>query len=112
VTLEHLDGIKKVEGVLSVRSSDGLTLVFNDLLFNLPHGKGLFGFIFRYITASTGGPKISRITRWLVIKKRAALRRHLMHLSSEPGLRRLIPGHGAVIDHSAPAVLRALAATL
>ena len=56
MTLEHLDGVRMGEGVLTVRSEGGTTLVFNDAIFNLPHGKGLAGFIFRHITASTGGP--------------------------------------------------------
>jgi hypothetical protein len=36
--LDHVDGIGDREGVVRVTSADGVTLVFNDVLFNIPHG--------------------------------------------------------------------------
>ncbi|MCA9713471.1 MAG: hypothetical protein H6713_00160 [Myxococcales bacterium] len=112
VTLRHLAGVKDVEGVMTVRSHDGLTHVLNDAMFNLAHGKGLFMFIYGRLMGNAGGPKITSITRWLMIKERAAFRADLEALADVPGLRRVIVAHGAVIDEDAPGVLRRVAAAL
>ncbi len=74
MTLEHLDGVRKVEGVVTVRSNSGSTLVFNDAVFNMPHGRGVPGFIFRHITGSTGGPRVTRLFRVMAVKDKAAFR--------------------------------------
>lgn len=110
VSFEHLAGVRDAEGVMKVKSSDGLTLVFNDLLFNMAHLTGFDGFVFK-LMGSTGGPKITRVGRLLMVKQRPALRAHLERLA-EQGPRRLIPGHGELISDDAPAVLRRVAAKL
>lgn len=110
-TLRHVEGIGELEGVLQARSSDGITLVFNDLLFNVPHQAGLFGLVFRLL-GSTGGPRVTRIMRLLAVKNRPALRRDLEELAATPELRRLVPGHGDVIEGDAAAILRGVAAGL
>jgi len=112
LTVEHLDGVRKGEGVLTVRSEGGTTLVFNDAIFNLPHGKGLAGFIFRYITASTGGPRVTRITRLLLVKDRAAFKAHLERLAETPELKRIIVSHHRMITDDPAAALRKVAARL
>ena len=112
VSLEHLDGLKGVEGVMRVDSADGATLVFNDALFNLPHGKGLFWWLYGRVLGNTGGPKVTLITRLLMVKDQAALRAHLERLAATPDLRRVIVAHGAVIEADAAEVLRSVAATL
>jgi hypothetical protein len=112
VTLRELEGVGSAEGVLLVRSQDGVTLVFNDLIFNMPHGTGAAGFIFRYLTASTGGPKLTRISRWLVVKDKAAVRRELEALAETPGLRRIIVSHHQTITEDPAGVLRGIAGTL
>lgn len=108
VALEHAEGVRRAEGVMRVRSLDGTTLVFNDLVFNLPHGKGLFGLIFRAI-GSTGGPRVTRISKLMVVKDKAATRAWLRKLAEDPALVRVIVSHGAPIAHEAREVLRAVA---
>ncbi len=108
VTLEHVAGLKEVEGVLSVRSPDGVTLVFNDLIFNLPHQSGFAGLFFR-ILGSTGGPKVTRIMRMFAVKDKKALRSGLTGLAGTADLVRIIPGHGERIEDDAAAVLRGIA---
>ena len=110
VALEHLDGIAEAEGVVSVRSESGVTLVFNDAIFNLKHGKGLIGFIFRYITASTGGPKVTRMVRLFLLKDKGAFRAHLERLADTPDLKRVIVAHGRMIEDDPAGVLRKVAA--
>lgn len=110
--LETLDGTGKSEGVLVVTSGDKVTLVFNDVLFNQPHLPGFGGFMMRYVTDSTGGPKVTRIARLFLMKERVAFQAHLLKLANLPGLTRLVPGHGDVVEGDAVATLRAVANSL
>lgn len=112
VQLEHFDGVGRREGLLQVKSAEqGTTLVFNDLVFNLPHLPGVLGLILR-LMGSTGGPRITRLSRLLMIKDRQALRAHLERLATISDLRRIVIMHGSIIDEQAATVLRAIAATL
>jgi hypothetical protein len=78
----------------------------------MPHGKGLSGFVFRHITQSTGGPRISRVIRWFVMKDRAALRVSLDKLADTPDLKRIIVSHHRTITDDPAGTLRAAARTL
>ncbi len=106
--LIHLRGLKGIEGVLRVRSPDGVSLVFNDALFNQPHLPGLFGWIYRML-GSTGRPKVTLIGRLVLVKDKRAYADHLRELASDPELVRVIPGHIEPITQDAPAALRAVA---
>ncbi len=112
VMLEILEGLAKVEGVLTVRSAAGTTLVFNDAVFNMPHGQGGAGLFFRYITRSTGGPRVSRLFRLFAVKDRAAFAAHLDRLASTPDLKRIIVSHHRMIVDQPAETLRRVAATL
>jgi hypothetical protein len=112
VSLATLEGTGQQEGVMVVRSASGATLVFNDVIFNLPHGPGLSGFIFRYITLSTGGPRVTRVARWFLVKDAPALRAHLERLAAMPDLERVIVSHGRVTESDVAAMIRTAAATL
>ncbi len=111
VQLEPLDGVGDAEGVMVVESSDGVTLVFNDLIFNMPHGKGVAGFIFRHIMASTGGPRFSRLVRMFLVKDKAALRANLERLAELDPIRIIVSHHRMITERPAE-VLRAAIATL
>jgi hypothetical protein len=112
VALQTLDGTAAGEGVMIVRDGDGASLVFNDLVFNMPHLPGATGFVLRWITGSSGGPRVSRIGRWFLIKDKSALRAHLERLAATPGLRRIVVSHHEVIERDPARVLRDVAATL
>lgn len=112
ITLETLDGVGDQEGVMIVRSRDGVTLVFNDAVFNMPHGRGFTGWIFRHVTQSTGGPRVSRIAKLFVLKDRAAFRAHLLRLADTPALQRMIVSHHEMVPDDAGAALRQAAATV
>jgi hypothetical protein len=111
VSLRVLDGIKGAEGVLKVVSSDGVTLVFNDAFFNVPHAGGFGGLVMRAI-GSSGGPKVTRIFRTFVLKDKQAFRANLEELAQTPDLVRLIPAHGHVVDSDAASTLQSVAATV
>ena len=110
--IETLDGIAAAEGVLIVRSPSGTTLVFNDALFNMPHGRGVAGLFFRHVTASTGGPRVSRLFRLFVVKDRAALAAHLDRLADTPDLVRIIVSHHRTITERPSETLRAVVSEL
>lgn len=112
VALETLDGTAANEGVMIVRDGGGASLVFNDIVFNMPHQRGVGGFVLRWITASTGGPRVSRIARWFIARDKPALRGHLERLAATPDLRRIVVSHHEVIDRDPARVLRDVAATL
>lgn len=110
VTFEELDGTKAAEGVMIVHDEEGTSLVFNDAIFNMPHGSGIAGFVFRHITASTGGPRVSRLLKWLVLKDKSAFVAHLNRLAKTPNLKRIIVSHHEVIDQDPAGVLSRVAA--
>lgn len=112
ITLHHLEGVAKSEGALVVRSPSGTTLILNDAVFNMPDGQGLWGWIFRNITQSTGGPRVSRLYRWLAIKDRQAFARHIEQLAETPDLIRVIVSHHRPITDRPAEALRAVAASL
>ncbi|MCB9524285.1 MAG: hypothetical protein H6702_13075 [Myxococcales bacterium] len=108
VTYETVDGVKGIEAVLKVARPCDTTLVFNDLLFNLPHMKGLFGLVYGRLMGNAGGPKITTIGKLFMVKDKAALRAHLQRLAETPDLKRLIPGHGRVMEDDPGGILRGL----
>lgn len=112
IELHTLDGVKEREGVMLVRSADGVTLVFNDAVFNMPHARGFAGWIFRHVTQSTGGPRVSRLFRLGVLKDKAAFRAHLERLADTPNLRRMIVSHQDMVEGDAAAAVRQAAGTL
>jgi hypothetical protein len=112
VSLETLEGVGEQEGVMIVKSQDGASLVFNDALFNMPHVPGAHGFVLRYITASSGGLKVSRIARLFIVKDRAAYRTQLERLAETPSLRRILVAHHETVKEGAAEALRAVAASL
>lgn len=109
VSLRHLAGLAEREGVMIVRHGEGATVVLNDLVFNMPHLSGVAGFIFRHLTGSTGGPRISRLARLAIVKDKAAVAEDLRTLADTPGLERIIVSHHEVIDRDPAATLRRLA---
>lgn len=112
VSLLTLDGMGKSEGVMLVQSADGATLVFNDALFNMPHGSGLQGFIFKYVTQSSGPLHVSRIGKLFLVKDRAAFRAHLERLAATPRLQRIIVSHHQTVAERAAETLKAAVADL
>jgi len=112
VSVRLLGGLGGTEGVMFVRSQRGTTAVVNDCLFNMPHNRGLGGFITRYITQSSAGPRVSRLARLGLVKDKAAYRAELESLASMPGLIRVVVAHHVPITESVGDTLRAVAKTL
>jgi len=106
VRFEAIDGAGDMEGVMVVRSPDGLSLVLGDAIFNLPHRKGFFWFVYGRLLGSTGGPRVTVIGRFFLLKRKAAFKAWLNRMAELDGLVRLIPSHGAVIEGDAAGALR------
>jgi hypothetical protein len=112
VEMDHVEGTREQEGVLTVRSDSGTTLVFNDIVFNMPHLPGFKGFILRHVTKSSGGPTISRIARFALVKDKRALRDHLGRLADTPDLVRIVMSHHVPITEKPAEALRGLARSI
>ncbi len=110
--METLEGTKEGEGAMTVQGEIGATLVLNDVLFNMPHAPGFGGFVLKTLTASSGGPKMSRLARFALVKDKAALRAHLERLADTQKLVRIIVSHHDVITDNPRDVLRGVAATI
>jgi hypothetical protein len=93
VRLRTLEGVGGLEGVMLVNSSDGVSVVLNDVVFNMDRKRDLLGFLFTTLMGSAPGPRISRLAKFALVKDRAALKRDLASLSQLPDLRRLIVAH-------------------
>lgn len=108
-----LDGASNGEAVLLVRSAGGAraSLLFADMVMNVPHAAGVPGLLLR-VLGTSGGPKVSRIARLFTVRDPKALATHLRHLADTPGLVRLGVSHGDDVTADAPGVLRRIADAL
>jgi hypothetical protein len=100
--VRHLEGVGEREGVLLVRSEDGVSAVFCDSVLNLPKLGGVLGWILH----PTGMLAVPRPTAWWFASEPKALAADLERLAAEDGLVRVVPGHGGVVDTSAADRLR------
>ncbi|HTQ04066.1 MAG TPA: hypothetical protein VMI54_09420, partial [Polyangiaceae bacterium] len=112
LTFAPLAGTSNDEHVLTVRSGERASLVFCDTVFNLPKLPGFHGWFYGLI-GSTGAPKVTPLLHLVAVRDGRALGRHLETLATTPGLVRVVPGHGGVVEgaHEAPALMRTVAAT-
>ncbi len=116
VRLNVLEGVGEQEGYVAVEDEDGVTLVMNDLVFNMPHVPGVQGFVLKHVTRSTGGPQLTRVSRFFLVKDAARVRTELERLAAIPGLVRVIVSHHEAIEttreRGVADVLRSVAASL
>jgi hypothetical protein len=89
------------EGVVRVRSADGVSLVFNDLLWT-PAEHGVSARVQRWLGQR---PQVPWLARRMYAPQPALLKAWLERLAHTPGLVRVIPGHGALITQHARDVL-------
>jgi hypothetical protein len=112
VELCHIPGLGEAEGAMTVHSSDGRTLVLNDIVFNMPHQPGLIGWLMRHATRSTGEPVISRVSRLLLVRQPQALKAWLLEQAERSDLCRLIVSHHEMVSDRPGEVLRRVAEAL
>ena len=107
VNLFDLDGVAQKEGVMAITSDDGVTLVFNDLIFNMPHFGGAHGAFFR-LGGWTGGPRVTPMAKLALVSDKKALRAHLLRLAEMRGLARIVVSHHLPITDRPAEALRAI----
>lgn len=113
VRFEPLHGIDDAEGALIVRSPDGVTVVLNDVVFNMDRKRDPLGFLFTTVLGSAPGPRVSRLAKLMFVKDKKALRADLERLAELPNLQRLVVAHEKVASGAdAPAALRKAAGYL
>lgn len=93
VRLETLEGTGGLEGAMIVRSKDGVTVVLNDVVFNMDKKRDLLGWLVTSIFGSAPGPRVSRLAKMLLVKDQAKLREELERYAKLPDLTRLIVAH-------------------
>jgi hypothetical protein len=111
ITLIHVAGTRDAEALMIVRSGDRTSLVFTDAVFNMPHGHGVSGWVLKHVTQSSGGPRVSRLARLLLIKEPAAFAAQLDELAAQP-IARVIVSHEDMITDDPAGTLRRIAASL
>ncbi|MFZ5891021.1 MAG: hypothetical protein ACOY0T_08220 [Myxococcota bacterium] len=103
IELHRLAGVGDFEGMMLVRSSDGVTVVLNDAVMNMDPKADLLGYLFTTVLGSAPGPRVSRLAKLVLVKDRAALRADLERLAALPDLARLIVAHEKVANGKAAA---------
>jgi hypothetical protein len=112
VSLLTLDGTASSEGAMVIRDGGEITLVLNDAVFNMPHVPGVQGFVLRHVAKSSGGPRISRVGRILMVKDKPAFIAQLERFADLPGLSRVIVSHHEPISDDPAGTLKKVAASL
>ena len=100
VRFETVHGVNDSEGALIVQSSDGVSVVLNDCVFNMDTKTDFLGWLITSVFGSAPGPRVSRLMKWLIIKDKAALRADLERFAALPNLTRLIVAHEKVATGS------------
>lgn len=108
VAFESVAGTTVGEPVEIVRSDGRVSLVFSDAI---QHHRDTARLVFRLI-GFRGEPRVVPLFRLLFTSDRAALRADLLRLADLPGLARLIPCHGAVVEADSAGALRRAALAL
>jgi hypothetical protein len=111
VRLEMLHGVKDQEGAMIVTSSDGVTVVLNDAVFNMDKKRDVLGYLFTTLLGSAPGPRVSRLAKLVFIDDQAALRGDLLRLADTKDLVRLMVAHENVAHGPAAGAALRTAAT-
>jgi hypothetical protein len=109
VSVESLPGSKLAEAVMVVKSGDRQSVLFCDAIQNNPASQ--VNFMFRLL-GFAGGPKMPFVFRVLFLEDRRAMRAEFERLAALPGLKRIVPCHGTIVESGAAEALKAAAAAL
>jgi hypothetical protein len=102
-----VQGTGEAEAALIVRRNNGTTLVANDVIANVRHPHGLGGkIIARLAGFGVKRPQVPHVVRRVMVEDKGKLAKQLRQWSEIPGLRRIIPSHGDMIERPAPALRR------
>jgi hypothetical protein len=105
-------GTRGRESALEVTTSNGATLVLNDLVGNIRHDSGFSNWLLRVAGFSGDEAQIPRVVKLSLIEDKKALRAQLLQWAEMPSLRRILVSHGSAIEESPSETLRELAESL
>ncbi len=108
VTVESVPGSKLGEAMVKVKSGPRLNVLFADVIQNNPPD---LMFLFRLL-GFAGGPKIVPAYRMMFVNDKSAVRAYIEQCASLPGLARLIPFHGTIVEQGAGESLRSAVSKL
>jgi hypothetical protein len=103
---EPLAGTKFGEAAYVVWSGARASLVFCDAIMNARRGSGFAGFVFDMLGATGQEPKISWMYRMRAVRDTAALKHDLLRLADTPGLVRVVPSHGEIVERDPAGAIR------
>lgn len=104
-------GLGGSEHIYEVDAGAGRALVVCDALFNVRDQPGFGGFVLKLL-GSSGGFKMTRIARYMLLRDAAAYRRWLEGAADGPDLALLCLSHGDAVLADAALKLREAAASL
>jgi hypothetical protein len=113
VSLRILRGVKDAEGVVLVKSADGVTVVLNEVVFDIAPRRSLLANLAMLAFRMGPGPRVTPVVKLELVRDRQALRADLEALANTPDLVRLIVSHERLSQGpTAKAALLRAAATL
>ena len=105
-------GTAEREGALMVEGAQGITLVLNDLFFNVRKQPGLAGLLFGLVGVTGPEPKAPKLVLRKIADDKDAVRAQLEQWAALDNLKRIIVSHGAIIENDPRGVLRKVAASM
>lgn len=96
VELRTVPGTAGREGLMLVRSEAGVSVVLNDVVMNMDRKRDLLGYLFTTLLGSAPGPRVSRLSKLVLVSDRQAFRAELERLAALPDLAHLIVSHEKV----------------
>ena len=100
-------GTNDRELAMLVRHDGGCSLITNDIIGHVRHPQGPGAWVMaRLMGFGASGPQIPRVVRRMFVTDPAALAAQLRAWAALPGLRRIVPSHGDVIDNPTVALMR------
>ncbi|MES1188026.1 MAG: hypothetical protein ABUL60_29685 [Myxococcales bacterium] len=112
VELLAVPGMDQHDAALVVRSPSGVSLVLNELIWNVDNKPGFGGWLMKTLGFTKDEPQIPALISLTGIKDKPALQQQLEAWSQLYGLKRIIVSHGAIIENDPAIVLRDLASQL
>jgi len=112
VRFTTVPGTEDGEAALLVTGPTGVTLVVNDLIWNVDNKPGFGGWLMKLAGLTGQAPHIPPLIALRAVKDKPALRDQLEQWAKLYGLQRIIVSHGDIIEDKPTEVLRDLAKQL
>jgi hypothetical protein len=100
-----MPGTGDKEAVLVIETTNGTTVVLNDLIFDLANRPGFSGWLFKMIGMTGDEPRIPFPVKLKQVADKNAVSAQLEHWARLPNLQRVIISHGDIIAQAPGAVL-------